>query len=83
MKRFLSLLIAPIFLLANGKLGLGVDHDTQNMIIELVGAYFVTSKGGEVLIEQAAQKAKVAAAAVTTADPENVLKRAAEKGASL
>lgn len=82
-KRFLSMLLAPVLLAANGKFGLGIDKDTQQMLIELIGAYILTSKGGEVLIEQAVQKAKIAAAQVQHADVTNVLNRAAEKGASL
>ncbi len=82
MKRLLSLFLGPIFLALNGKFQLGIDHDTQNLVIEATIAYFMTSKGGEVLIAQAESKAKVAAAAVTPADVTNVLASAAEKGAA-
>ena len=83
MKRFLALLAAPIFLLANGKLGLGIDHDTQQMVLELIGAYFVTSKGGEVIIKNAEAKAKEAAAAVGSDDTAAILARAAAAGKDL
>ncbi len=83
MKRLIALFMGPLFLMLNGKFGLGITAETQNLVVESTMAYFMASKGGEVLIAQAASKAKVAAAGVVTpAEAENVLKRAAQAGAA-
>lgn len=76
-KRFLALLSGPLFLLLNGKFGNGVDHETQRLLLEVILGYFVTSKGGEAIIENARAKAS------GPIDVQAVLARAAAEGGKL
>ncbi|UOF77433.1 acidocin b bacteriocin [Caudoviricetes sp.] len=82
-KRFVALLFGPLFLFIANKFGVTLTDQTQQMLIELVGAYFITSKGGEVLIARAEAAGKGTGVAATPDMITQALTRALAQGGLL
>lgn len=62
-KRFLSLLLAPLFLLAKTKLGIEIPESVQDLLIVSI----ITYVGGSHLKEAVVKRAEAAGAAAATA----------------
>ncbi len=79
MKRFITPLIAMALAAMQSKLG--ISENLALAILGLAGGFIFTSKGGEVLIEQAKAKGVAAADAVTNIDQANDVITKALQGA--
>jgi hypothetical protein len=65
-KRFLSLLLAPLFLVLQTKLGLEVPESVQDLLIVSIITYVGGSHFKEALLKKAALAGTTAAESVTT-----------------
>lgn len=80
-KRFLSLLLAPLFLLLKGKLGIDVPESTQDLLILGIITYVGGSHAKEAIVEKAKAKGADAAVLVVPGPSADAIVDAAAKGA--
>ena len=75
-KRFLAVLLAPIFLLLKGKLGIDVPETVQELLIVSVMTYVLGSHAKAAIIAKAEAAGAAAAATVTPATARATLEAA-------
>jgi hypothetical protein len=76
-KRFLAMLLAPVFLLLKGKLGIDVPESVQDLLIVSIMLYVGGSHWKSAVIAKAEAAVTAAAATVTPATARTVLETAA------
>lgn len=76
-KRFLSLLLAPVFLLLKNKLGLDVPESVQDLLVVSVITYVGGSHFKEAVVRKAEASGVAAAAAVTPESAPGIIRGAA------
>jgi len=80
-KRFLSLLLAPLFLLLKGKLGIDVPESVQDLMLVGIITYVGGSHAKEAVIARAEAAAGAASAKVTPGPAADAIVDAAAKAA--
>lgn len=80
-KRFLSLLLAPLFLLLKTKLGIDVPESVQDLLVVSVITYVGGSHFKEAIVKKAEATGAAAAGAVTPGSAASVVQAAANEGA--
>lgn len=83
LKRFLSLLLAPLFLLLKSKLGVEIPESVQDLMFVSIITYVGGSHAKEAVVKAAEAKGAAAAAVMPKVEGAAVLARAAAEGAKI
>lgn len=67
-RRFVAILLAPLFAAANAKLGLNISQGVQDLVIGSIVGYILMSNTKEAVIKRSEHAAEVAKSQVTTQD---------------